>query len=333
MAARRLAMTDPTRLPPGHEIVFGPVPSRRLGRSLGIDHVPPKTCTYACTYCQLGPTMRMRVDRCAFAPPDELAAAVRAKLGALRWRGEAVDALTFVPAGEPTLDANLGTEIRALRPLGIPIAVIGNASLIWRSDVRADLVEADWVSLKVDAVDPAIWHALDRPHGSLELDAILDGACTFGRDFAGTLVTETMLVAGVNDDPEHLDAVARFLARLAPHTAYLSVPTRPPAVPGVRPPDEAAVNRAFQIFAARLPAVACLLGYEGNAFSASGDAETDLLGITAVHPMREDAVAELLRRSGADRAFLRRLVDEGRLVETRYGGSTFYVRRIKRLAT
>jgi wyosine [tRNA(Phe)-imidazoG37] synthetase (radical SAM superfamily) len=306
------------------------VPSRRLGRSLGIDHVPPKTCSYACVYCQLGPTLRMQVDRRAFAPPEEVAGAVRARVADLRRRGEAVDALTFVPAGEPTLDANLGAEIRALRPLGVPIAVISNASLIWRADVRADLAAADWVSLKVDAVDPAIWHALDRPHGSLSLDAILDGARAFARDFTGTLVSETMLVAGVNDDPEHLDAVAGFLAELAPRTAYLAVPTRPPAVPGVRPPDEAAVNRAFQVFAARLPVVECLLGYEGNAFSASGDAEADLLGITAVHPMREDAVAELLRRSGAEHDVVRRLVDDGRLVAARYGDHTFYVRRLKR---
>jgi len=323
-------MPNRTKLPQDHEIAFGPVPSRRLGCSLGIDHLPPKTCSYACIYCQLGPTLRMRAERTAYAAPESVAEAVRTKLADLRRRGEDVDVLTFVPAGEPTLDAHLGDEIRALRPLDVPIAVISNASLVWRPDVRADLAEADWVSLKVDAVDPATWHALDRPHGGLSLDAILDGARAFARGYGGTLVTETMLVAGVNDDPAHLDAVASFLADLAPRTAYLAVPTRPPAVTGVRPPDEAAVNRAFQLFAARLDAVACLLGYEGNAFAASGDAEADLLGITAVHPMREDAVADLLRRSGADRCVVRRLVHDGRLVATRYAGHTYYVRRLRR---
>jgi wyosine [tRNA(Phe)-imidazoG37] synthetase (radical SAM superfamily) len=324
-------MPDPATFPPNHEIVFGPVPSRRLGQSLGIDHVPPKTCSYACAYCQLGPTLRMQVNRRVFAPPEEIATAVRARVADLQRRGEAVDALTFVPAGEPTLDANLGAAIRALRPLGIPVAVISNASLIWRADVRADLAEADWVSLKVDAVDPAIWHALDRPHGSLSLGAILDGVRAFARDFAGTLVSETMLVAGVNDDPTHLDAVAAFLAELAPRTAYLAVPTRPPAVPSVRPPDEAAVNHAYQVLASRLPQVACLLGYEGNAFSASCDAEADLLAITAVHPMREDAVAELLRRCGAEPDLAHRLVDDGRLVAARYGDHRFFLRGLQRL--
>jgi wyosine [tRNA(Phe)-imidazoG37] synthetase (radical SAM superfamily) len=310
----------------GPEIAFGPVPSRRLGRSLGIDNIPPKTCSYGCIYCQLGPTLRMQVDRRAFFRPDEVAAAVTSKVAELRQRSEPIDALTFVPAGEPTLDVNLGDEIRALRSLGIRVAVISNASLIWQERVRLDLQEADWVSLKVDTIDPRIWHALNRPHSELSLERILEGARAFARDFNGVLATETMLVDGVNDGPSQLAAVAAFLAELGPHTAYLSIPTRPPARPTVRPPDEHTVNRAYQVFREHLPAVECLLGYEGNAFSSSGDAERDLLSITAVHPMREDAVQALLERADADRGLLARLLEEGRLVEVRYRGRRYYMR-------
>ncbi|MEJ2288731.1 MAG: radical SAM protein [Deinococcales bacterium] len=312
------------------EIAFGPVPSRRLGRSLGIDTIPPKTCSYACIYCQLGPTLRMRIDRCAFYDPGDVVAAVSARVAAIRQAGEAIDALTFVPAGEPTLDVNLGREILGLRPLGIPIAVITNASLIDQEQVRLDLAGADWVSLKIDTVDPHTWHVLDRPHRELRLERILDGARAFARDFRGALVTETMLVEGVNDGERQLAAVAAFLAELRPRTAYLSIPTRPPAVPTVRPPDEHTVNRAFQIFRERLPSVACLLGSEGSAFCSTGDVERDLLSITAVHPMRDDAVRALLARANADPDLLPRLLREGRLVETRYRGRRSYLRRVER---
>jgi len=124
------------------EIAFGPVPSRRLGRSLGIDNIPPKTCSYACTYCQLGATICMQVDRSVFYAPGDVVDAVSAKVAELERAGEAIDYLTFVPAGEATLDLNLGGEIQALRSLGIKIAVISNASLVWQERVRIDLARA-----------------------------------------------------------------------------------------------------------------------------------------------------------------------------------------------
>ena len=121
-------------------LVFGPVPSRRLGRSLGINNIPPKTCTYACVYCQLGRTPRLQIERQTFYSTEDLCDAVTCKLRAARERHEPVDYLTFVPDGEPTLDENLGATIAALKPLGIPIAVITNTSLIWDPAVREALI-------------------------------------------------------------------------------------------------------------------------------------------------------------------------------------------------
>jgi wyosine [tRNA(Phe)-imidazoG37] synthetase (radical SAM superfamily) len=134
-------------------IAFGPVPSRRLGRSLGINNIPPKICTYSCVYCQVGRTHKLQVERRPFYEPQEVLRDVRAKVEKAREAGEPIEYLTFVPDGEPTLDVHLGQEIELLRPLGLPIAVISNTSLIWRQDVREDLMGADWVSLKVDAVE------------------------------------------------------------------------------------------------------------------------------------------------------------------------------------
>ncbi len=311
-------------------IAFGPVPSRRLGRSMGINNIPPKVCTYSCAYCQLGRTMKMQVERRPFYEPEELFRDVQAKVEKARQAGEAIDYLTFVPDGEPTLDLHLGREMDRLRPLGIKIAVITNASLIDREDVREELRKADWVSLKVDSTEPEVWRRVDRPHGTLRLTSILEGMLQFARTFPGTLVTETMLVAGINDGDPQLRKVAEFLARLKPATAYLAIPIRPPAEDRVRSPREEVVNRAYQIFQEKVDRVEYLIGYEGNAFAFTGNAEEDLLSITSVHPMRRDAVREFLTRAGEDWTLIERLLAEQQLVETGCGGHRFYLRRLRR---
>ena len=309
---------------------FGPVPSRRLGRSLGINNIPPKVCTYSCVYCQVGRTTERRVERRRFYDPEEIVRDVRDKVEKARAAGESIDYLTFVPDGEPTLDVHLGREIEMLRPLGIPIAVITNASLVWREDVRADLMKADWVSLKVDAVQNEIWRRIDRPRRSVQLTAILDGTLEFAGAYAGRLVTETMLVEGVNDGEGCIREVARFLARLRPAIAYLGIPTRPPAETWVYAPGEAAINLIYQVLTDQLERVEYLIGYEGNAFAFTGNAEQDLLSITAVHPMREDAVHEFLLRAEADWSMVYRLIARDQLVETAYRGHKFYVRRLNK---
>ena len=310
-------------------IAFGPVPSRRLGRSLGINNIPPKICTYACAYCQLGRTFRMQAVREAFYDPGEVESAVREKVTMAQEVGEVIDYLTFVPDGEPTLDINLRREIELLRPLGLPIAVITNGSLLWRWDVRQDLMSADWVSLKVDSVQDGAWRRVNRPHGRLALDPILRGAEAFAREYRGQLVTETMLVAGINDDEEQIQDTAGFVARLGPDRAYLSIPIRPPAEAWVMVPDEQALHRAYRTFQEKMAQVEYLIGYEGTAFSFTGDVEKDMLSITSVHPMREDAVEAHLAPAGMGWAVVRRLVAQGKLVAVKHSGHTFYLRKLR----
>ncbi len=208
-------------------ITFGPVPSRRLGRSLGINNIPPKNCSYSCVYCQVGRTMVKQIAAQTFYRPEEIENAVTAKVEAALSAGEKIDYLTFVPDGEPTLDIHLGEVIDCLRPLGIKIAVISNASLIWREEVQHTLNKADWVSLKIDSVDEASWKRINRPHESLQLSAILRGIESFAQQYQGELATETMLVEGINDDRDSVVAVAEFLVRMKPDKAYLAIPTRP----------------------------------------------------------------------------------------------------------
>ena len=309
-------------------ISFGPVPSRRLGRSLGINNIPAKFCTYSCVYCQVGVTTGKEIERREFYRPEEILRDVREKIEKTRGVGESIDYLTFVPDGEPTLDVNLGREIRMLRPLGIRIAVITNASLIWRKDVRDELMKADWVSLKVDSIREEVWRRINRPHRFLHLAQILDGMLEFAKTFNGELATETMLVKGVNDNDEDLKEVVGYIAKLRPDKAYISIPTRPPAEKWVHPPEEGFINKAYHIFSRRIGAVEYLIGYEGNAFAFTGDVEDDLLSITAVHPMREEAVREFLAKANAGWDVVERLIRQGKIVRVAYEGNRFFMRRI-----
>lgn len=308
-------------------IAFGPVPSRRLGRSLGINNIPPKSCSYSCLYCQVGTTHGKIIEPQDFYAPGEIYQEVSAQLQKVRSAEEPVDYLTFVPDGEPTLDINLARTIELLRPLDIPIAVISNASLLWHEEVRAALDRADWVSVKVDSVVGGIWQQLNRPHEALHLDKILDGIRQFARQFPGLLVSETMLIEGINDNEESVAGVADFLQELGVSRAYLSIPTRPTAETDIRGPGEVSVNRAYQLLASRVPHVEYLIGYEGDRFAFTGDVRQDLLSITAVHPMRESAVAELLTRADQNWSLVEELIRAGMLKEVDYLGKHYFVRR------
>jgi len=309
-------------------IIYGPIPSRRLGRSLGINNIPPKTCSYSCVYCQLGNTTNMQTERQTFYDPEKIAQSVKQKVKQVEAIGETIDYLTFVPDGEPTLDANLGKEIELLKSLNIKIAVITNASLLWHEDVRQDLQKADWVSLKIDAVTQEIWRRLNRPQKSLKIERILDGMVEFTNTFNGELTTESMLVQGINDDVREIERVADFLVKLKPDKAYLAIPTRPPAKRTISAATEQAINLAYQVFGKRLNTVEYLIGYEGNTFAFSGNVEDDLLSITSVHPMREEAVAELLKKAGIGWETVQRLIKNRNLVQLEYQGEKFFMRKL-----
>jgi wyosine [tRNA(Phe)-imidazoG37] synthetase (radical SAM superfamily) len=191
-------------------IVFGPIPSRRLGRSLGINNIPPKVCTYSCIYCQVGATNSMSIKRQEFYSTEEIYKETANKISLVEKAGEKIDYLTFVPDGEPTLDINLGKTIEQLKSFGIKIAVITNASLIWNKEVQNDLMQTDWVSVKIDSAYENIWGIINRPHGHLKLSKIFNGIRQFVSFFKGTLVTETMLVKGINNNIESLNKTAQI---------------------------------------------------------------------------------------------------------------------------
>jgi wyosine [tRNA(Phe)-imidazoG37] synthetase (radical SAM superfamily) len=214
---------------------FGPVPSRRLGRSLGINNIPDKICSYSCIYCQVGPTTEKCIEPRRFASPQQICDAIEAHLAKRQGR--------------------------------------------------------------------------DRAAG-----------------YAGTLISETMLLAGLNDSTDALTALADFLAGIAPGTAYLAVPTRPTHVEGIQGSDAAGLIRAHELFAAKLPNVELITGRETGDFAHTGDARNDLLAITAVHPMREAAVRRLLAENNAEWALIGELVAAGLVKVVEYAGERFYLR-------
>jgi len=233
-------------------IAFGPVPSRRLGQSMGINNIPPKICSYSCIYCQLGRAKKMQIKREEFYKTDIILKNVEKKICGAETNNEKIDYVCFVPDGEHTLDINLGKEIESLKNTGIKTAVISNSSLIDNKDVQSELLEADWVSLKVDAVSNDYWHKINRPHKSLDLGRIQKGMLEFSGKFRGKLVTETMLVNGINDDPEELHRIADFIETLRPEISYISIPIRPPAEEKIKPASEISLNEAFQIFSKKI---------------------------------------------------------------------------------
>ncbi len=308
-------------------LTFGPIPSRRLGRSVGVNNIPPKLCTYSCVYCQLGRTKKMDADFHRFYTPQEIRQSVEEKIASAGRVGETIDYFSFVPDGEPTLDRELGKAIEEIKETGNKVAVITNSSLIWHEEVRAALKNADWVSVKIDSVDRDVWRKVNRPFRSLDLDAILEGITRFADEYTGKLVTETMLVRNLNDAEEQLARVARFIHTISPAVSYLSVPIRPPAEKWVEPPTEETMIRAYQTVQPETSKVELLIGYEGNEFAFTGDVKNDLLNITSVHPMREDAVQAFLNKAASDWTPIERLLEDGEMVRKTFQGKTFYARK------
>jgi len=309
---------------------FGPVPSRRLGQSIGINNIPPKICSYSCIYCQLGRTHDMQIKRQIFFNPEEIFDDVKNQIKKAEEKDETIDYLTFVPNGEPTLDINLGKEIEILKSLNFRIAVITNSSLLWKKDVQNDLSNADCVSLKIDTANENNWVKINGPHPLLKIDKILSGLIEFSQAFHGKLITETMLIKNLNDNKKELEAISNFIKKLDPKKSYISIPIRPPAEKWVKPATEIDLNIAYQVFNEKSINVEFLTAYEGNTFAFTSNVEEDLLSITSVHPMREESVKIFLSKAKVGWTVIKKMIKEDKLVEVEYNNKKFYLRKLQK---
>jgi wyosine [tRNA(Phe)-imidazoG37] synthetase (radical SAM superfamily) len=227
--------------------IFGPVPSRRLGRSLGIDVIPTKTCSYDCLYCESGRTTHLSLERQVFVSPDQV---IRDLEGYFAGHPEGAEVLTLSSAGEPTLYAPLGELLERIKKSfpHLPLVVLTNGSLLWDPCVRKDLLMADRVVPSLDAVSPEVFRKINRPCRGLTIDRVLEGLYAFRREYRGQLHLEILLVSQCNDTPDELRKLASEVERINPDHVELNTVARPPAFPGVVGLTEEAMQAACSHF-------------------------------------------------------------------------------------
>ena len=306
--------------------IFGPIPSRRLGQSLGIDPVPSKTCNWNCVYCQLGRSKPMVNKRAEYIPREIILTQIQETLTSHIM--DSVNWITFVGSGEPTLHSGLGWLIAETKKLTkIPVAVITNGSLLYQPEVRLELMLADAVLPSLDAGDPETYKKINRPFGELTYKRLVDGLIAFRQEYTGHLWVEIMLVAGVNDTLPALKLMAEKLQLIQPNQVHITLPVRPPAEPWVHPPDDDGVLRAKAV----LGEIAKIARPFDGKLEISGHKNlTDaIVGIITRHPMREDQLVEVL--IGWDRKEVHKtlstLASEGRIQSIERYGVRFWSMR------
>ena len=298
--------------------VFGPVPSRRLGRSLGVDVVPLKTCTYDCLYCQIGRTTSLAVEGEAWVQVDAVVAEVAAKLGAQP------DYITLSGSGEPTLYPKLGELIAAIKQrTDIPVAVLTNGSLLWREEIRTRLLHADLVVPSLDAGNESTWRAVNRPHPSLDFATMLQGLIDFREAFAGAYWLEVLLLAGYTDSPDAVRAIAECAERIHPDRIQLNTVTRPPADATAQPISPERMAEFAAMFRPPAEVIADFKDVHGRPeFVAERD---DVLTLLARRPCSiEDIAAGLgIHRNEAVK-HVESLLSDARIVASAVGDTTYY---------
>jgi wyosine [tRNA(Phe)-imidazoG37] synthetase (radical SAM superfamily) len=303
--------------------VFGPVPSRRLGMSLGIDTIPLKTCNWNCVYCQLGRTVPLTNKRREYIPRLDILAEVVSALDS--GSSPRPDWITFVGSGEPTLHIGLGWLIQKVKSrTEIPVAVITNGALLHLLEVRHDLQLADAVLPTLDAGSADLYRRINRPHPEITFERLVSGLITFRKEYLGQFWLEVMLVRGLNDTEQALQDLATIIKRIQPDEVHINVPDRPPAEAWVQPPDEDSLLRALAILGKTARIVHPTTG--ASTLGNDGTIREAILGIITRHPMREEDLIQTLANWSPQelRRGLDELLSSGRAQIIQRYGCQFY---------
>jgi wyosine [tRNA(Phe)-imidazoG37] synthetase (radical SAM superfamily) len=267
--------------------IFGPVPSRRLGRSLGIDLVPYKTCSFDCVYCQIESTTDLTVERKEYVPEAEVIAELKEKIES----GAAIDFLTFSGSGEPTLHSGLGRLIKYAKKFpGLKTAVITNGSLLWRKDVASDLVEADVALPTLSSVNEESFKRIHRPCPELQLPRIVDGLVEFRKNFKGEIWLEVFIVKGINDTEAEMRALAETVKKINPDRVQLNTSARIPSEEFSLSADQEQMEKLAKILGDRAEVIADFRARHDS--KKSGATEDDVLNYLKRRPGTVEDIAE-----------------------------------------
>lgn len=302
--------------------LYGPVPSRRLGRSLGIDLVPFKTCTYDCVYCQLGRTTDKTVEFKEYVPVGE----VLAELGRKLAEGDAPDYISLAGSGEPTLNSGVGRLIEGIKALTrIPVAVITNGSLLWDRRVADSLLKADLVVPSLDAGDSAMFGRINRPHHGIDYDRVVEGLISFRGVYKGRIWLEVMLLDGWNDGPEQMKKIGELAGRIKPDRVQLNTAVRPPAESTARPVPRSRMQELARMFTRPTDIISDCGASPDLTGDQAGRAE-DVLSMIARRPCTvEDVALGLGSHRLAALKDLEALVKAGRAEKVETAGRWFYL--------
>lgn len=299
--------------------LFGPVPSRRLGRSLGVDLIPFKTCPYDCIYCEVGPTTHQTGKR-FFYQTGTIIAELEDYLGDLP---QPPDVITLAGSGEPTLNLGLGRIIRVIKEMSqIPVAVLTNGALLYLPEVRTELAAADIVLPSLDSAREETYRRINRPLPELSLASLLEGLEAFRQEYRGQIWLEIMLLKGLNDTDEELTRLRQALAKIAPDKIQLNTAVRPVVEAAARPLDKAEMEAAAAFLGGPVEVIA--------SFNRAASAELpcqdeDLVEMLSRRPMTAADIAKALGLPLVQIvARLKCLQDSGRITHDRYHDQEFY---------
>jgi wyosine [tRNA(Phe)-imidazoG37] synthetase (radical SAM superfamily) len=300
--------------------LYGPVPSRRLGRSLGIDLVPHKICTYDCIYCQIGKTTKWTLARREYVPVKEILQEVKAFLS----EGKAFDHFSLAGSGEPTLHSKIRSIIEGIKKMSsVPIAVITNGSLLYRRSVREDLLGADVVLPSLDAVSSRNFKKVNRPHGKLGIGEIIEGMVEFRKVYKGKIWLEILFCKGVNTDQSELVKMKEAVERIQPDLIHLNTVVRPPSEKWVLPLSQREMEEIQAFFGAKASVISEFDRHPTP--SSEGDIGDGIVRVLRRRPL---SLADLSKGMGIPPDELGRyldpLVKEGRIRARVFGDSVYY---------
>jgi wyosine [tRNA(Phe)-imidazoG37] synthetase (radical SAM superfamily) len=302
--------------------LYGPVPSRRLGRSLGIDLVPHKVCSYNCIYCQIGKTTKQTLSRREYVPTREILDEVETFLSE---EGDtAIDHFSLAGSGEPTLHSEIRFILEGIKHRSsVPVAVITNGSLLWEEKVQQDLLLADVILPSLDAVSPEIFKKIDRPHPKLSLERVVEGMVVFRKVFKGQIWLEILMCKGVNDGDEELARMKEVVDRIRPDQIHLNTVVRPPSETWAVPLTHHDMERIRDFFGEKATIIS---EFDRHPASASGqDVPEEIVRILRRRPL---SLSDLSTGMGIDSSALERhlasLLEKKRIKARSFGKAVYY---------